>query len=528
MLALMAGMFAGGAGAETYVGAGLDDAGVGYDWNSTGSPYIVNKTIYVAAGETLTIGPGVTVLIDPGCQIIVDGTLIVGGNATHPVMFDANDTTARWSGIKMNESSIATIDHAIFSNASAAIEAYDCDITITNSRFINNGAIAPIYADFSKRGSIIVEGCYIEANSIETPEGEEPSEGAITIFIEAQAYGENNCVTAVSVIIVDNVINSTSDDCTIYVNRSVTAQDNATARIVGDILISGNTINEDAPESNQIHFVTNVDVHDNATGSIVGDITITENDLYTTSDNWDGMLFMERDVHACDKSSGAIVGDIIISGNIFNLTSSFTDFIFVSTEVESEGNATSEIVGNFSIVGNEMLQAGNDAAYFDFVVKASGYNSVACIVGDILLNDNIIENVVYGPYIYYMLDASGQGGVSVIGDTYMNGNEIGAASEDGVYYECLIYAGDSSTVSVDGDVYMDENWMDYSLTAFTAQWGTYGISDNATVNVAACLSIVGNHVVETQQAFDIIVGAYGDSAASQEAKVLFRGGNSHP
>ena len=57
----------GGASADTYVGGGLDAIEGGYDWSEDGSPYIVNETLVIEAGETLTIGPGVTVLVDPGC-----------------------------------------------------------------------------------------------------------------------------------------------------------------------------------------------------------------------------------------------------------------------------------------------------------------------------------------------------------------------------------------------------------------------------------------------------------------------------
>ena len=105
-------MFAGvgGASAETYAGVGLDEIEGGYDWDEDGSPYIVNETIFVEAGETLTIGPGVKVLFDQGCRMVVDGTLIVEGNATHPVVFDTNETSSLWYGILLNENSTAVID----------------------------------------------------------------------------------------------------------------------------------------------------------------------------------------------------------------------------------------------------------------------------------------------------------------------------------------------------------------------------------------------------------------------------------
>ena len=484
-------MFAGvgGASAETYAGVGLDEIEGGYDWDEDGSPYIVNETIFVEAGETLTIGPGVKVLFDQGCRMVVDGTLIVEGNATHPVVFDTNETSSLWYGILLNENSTAVIDRAIFNNATAAIEAYDCDVTITNSRFVSLWALAPIYADFEEKGSITVDGCYIEANSVD------PEEGAISIFASAWANGEYTNVTEICITITDNVIKSACDHCTIYVGMDAFAVDNATASIIGDILISGNTVNEDALSSDLIAFQVEVVANDNATASIGANVTIIDNELSTTGTEGDGMVRVYRDVTANDNATASLLGIIVISGNSFDQASSSLDFINIKTDVRAEENGTAELVGDITIIDNEMMGTG-DAMAQVLTEVMTGDNATVRIEGDTSVSKNHAEDPSYGILVDRMFNARGCSHVSAVGDLCIDDNDLGDLDPSGFVVINILIAVDDSTMSVIGDVHMSGNDLHSALNGFITIWQciTY---NNATLNVESVQTIEDNHITET-------------------------------
>lgn len=61
-------------------------------WTATGSPYIINTSIYVPTGSTLTIDPGVDVRFAGMYNFTVAGKLVATGSATSPISFHAQDT----------------------------------------------------------------------------------------------------------------------------------------------------------------------------------------------------------------------------------------------------------------------------------------------------------------------------------------------------------------------------------------------------------------------------------------------------
>jgi nitrous oxidase accessory protein NosD len=70
-------------------------------WDLAGSPYYVAGTVTVDAATTLNIDAGVAVLFDGNFSIIANGDLIVAGNETDPVLFDANGTGITWGGLEI-------------------------------------------------------------------------------------------------------------------------------------------------------------------------------------------------------------------------------------------------------------------------------------------------------------------------------------------------------------------------------------------------------------------------------------------
>jgi parallel beta-helix repeat protein len=512
MLALM---FAGmsGVNADTYVENNIASNIV---WDEGGSPYIVNNTIYVLEDQTLTIGPGVTVHFAPGAGIIVNGTLVVEGNATHKVIFDSipvvDDVEGAWTGLYFNPGSIATIDHALINNTMETLRAIDSKLTVTNTAITNT--IKAVYAEFDVGGSLVIDGCFIDAQS-----GPGPS---IAILVDASADGVHENVTAVDVTITNNLVNSTNPEGLLYISRCVEAEDNSIATIVGNILVSGNEFNLLASGGNLAHFYDYVEAVDNAKATIRGNITYSDNQAYTTSPNNNGMTYFQRTVTGNDNSTASLIGDILTSDNAFNQTYMGSDFIYVDVYLDAYNNATAIIEGDFTAVRNEMLQAGDDACYLSIYVWAGNDNSTARMSGDIIIDDNYVEKAFWGPYICLSLGSEGFGKVCVVGDVTMNGNEIGNAINYGVYYWCDINAEDNSAVSFVGDVTMNGNEIDFAQEAFIAYWDVNAAQDNATVDVSACLNIEDNWVGGTDYAFQVggvLCDDFFNKPVSQDARV---------
>ena len=72
-------------------------------WTATGSPYVVQDSIRVPAGDTLTIGPGVDVLFEADVPFIVEGSIHVEGTPTDSVRFLPSGE-GWWKGIVVTSS----------------------------------------------------------------------------------------------------------------------------------------------------------------------------------------------------------------------------------------------------------------------------------------------------------------------------------------------------------------------------------------------------------------------------------------
>ncbi len=64
-------------------------------WTLSGSPYIIQTNISVAAGQTLRIEPGVHVQFQQTYQFDIIGSLIANGTDPLPIYFQAVDCSRR-------------------------------------------------------------------------------------------------------------------------------------------------------------------------------------------------------------------------------------------------------------------------------------------------------------------------------------------------------------------------------------------------------------------------------------------------
>lgn len=80
-------------------------------WTQSGSPYIINGNMNIAANQSLVIDPGVEVVFTGNYRITADGPVKAIGNAERPIIFRSADTTGwsqhetgtgGWAGIQLN------------------------------------------------------------------------------------------------------------------------------------------------------------------------------------------------------------------------------------------------------------------------------------------------------------------------------------------------------------------------------------------------------------------------------------------
>ncbi len=105
-------------------------------WNNT-KPYVILGGVQIAAGATLTINKGTKVYAHADAPILVDGSLVVNGTYTEPVVFTGDrldagykDLPASWPGIYFrNTSTNNTLQFAQIKNAYQAVVAIGPAVT---------------------------------------------------------------------------------------------------------------------------------------------------------------------------------------------------------------------------------------------------------------------------------------------------------------------------------------------------------------------------------------------------------------
>ena len=90
-----------------------------------------NQDVILPAGDTWNINPGVTLTFNINSSLKVYGTLNVNGTSTEKVSFDFG-TIDYPNGIRFNEGSSGTIEHAIIKNAYYGVNIYKSSPTVKN------------------------------------------------------------------------------------------------------------------------------------------------------------------------------------------------------------------------------------------------------------------------------------------------------------------------------------------------------------------------------------------------------------
>ncbi len=157
-------------------------------WTSSGSPYVVTGSLYVAPGSTLSIDSGVVVKLYFGTGLTVDGTLDVHGTASDKAVFtsvkddlvDGQDSSndgptigapGDWNSIVFNPGSTGSISNAAiryggwtcFTCAFANVANKGGNVTITDSAIANAGWYGIRQTD--PGASTVIHGSSITGNA---------------------------------------------------------------------------------------------------------------------------------------------------------------------------------------------------------------------------------------------------------------------------------------------------------------------------------------------------------------------------
>lgn len=143
-------------------------------WDTTGSPYWVEGSITIPAGQTLVIKPGVQVRFNGSYSITVSGTLSAQGTDTEPIMFESNNSMPApgdWNGINLFPGSSASeISHCNIFHADTGIDIGLSSPTVEDNEISeNNIGILVLYdsAPIISRNrithndiNVILDSCY--------------------------------------------------------------------------------------------------------------------------------------------------------------------------------------------------------------------------------------------------------------------------------------------------------------------------------------------------------------------------------
>ncbi len=183
-----------------------------------------------------------TVLCDPGVVITVNGALIADGTADQMINFTCNQTSSMWGGLSFTDTSVSSmLDFVRIDNATQAVRVNNCTVPITNCMFLD-GENEPIIFILTDSAPITVTGCtfnYSDYNAVYivqsvTTDDEESVEIICPINISGNDFSGYGRV--------------------IYLSRTVNAQGNSTASIIGDVLFQSNNINMTSGDWNSFRY----------------------------------------------------------------------------------------------------------------------------------------------------------------------------------------------------------------------------------------------------------------------------------
>ena len=253
--------------ADTFIAGAFN----GTTWTLAGSPYLITADATCANAQTLTIQAGVVVKSYANARLQIDGTIIVQGTATQPVLFTAD--SANWEGLFINGGEgTSTLDYCTIEKANgtsgAALEVTNSTIALSSCTIRDNltsyGGVRMTTSSGSFKNCIVLNnskvGVFLNASSPTIINSIISNNGGVSSY--AGVYGTN----AASPQIRNSLIaNNTGDDgggvsassavellnCTIVNNKA----DNSSLSSWGGIYVPSSSIVRNCIVAGNINYL---------------------------------------------------------------------------------------------------------------------------------------------------------------------------------------------------------------------------------------------------------------------------------
>jgi Right handed beta helix region/Secretion system C-terminal sorting domain len=125
-------------------------------WTKAASPYLVQGSIQIPNGSTLTIEAGANIIFQGTYKLLINGRLLAIGTVTDSIIFQANNTTTGWRGIRFENTPLSN-DSSILVNC-----ILQNGITVGGSGTADTKGGALYFENFSKAR---ISGCRISDNN---------------------------------------------------------------------------------------------------------------------------------------------------------------------------------------------------------------------------------------------------------------------------------------------------------------------------------------------------------------------------
>lgn len=473
MVVFMAMLCVGSASAAgpTYV---YNDISTDTTWNEAGSPYIVNQSIMVENGATLTIGENVTVYFDSGVDLTVNGALVAAGSVDKMITLTGNGS-AIWGGIQFTPYSSGSSMYMVeMMNTTSGCSIEDSPLTLDNVWFSNMWWGASYYL-VNESIAVSVTNCHFEDMS---------SGYALLIETEAFAYGTDTTVMTAPITITNNEFDNYGS-VAIYLLRYACAYDNSTAQVLGDVLISGNTIDQTSGTGTGIYLMFETDTLDNATSEMSGSVVIDGNDIMPpyyygimvyrgvfaqdenstasmdlpiliTNNNFEGGyygVYSWSEAYTDGYGTGSLSGDIVVQNN--EAEDIYYWFSYADMEVYCADYSQVSVDSELEVLDNTVNDCGGLAyiSYYDdsnyFVSYDEAVADVSC---PIAVMNNVATNTTSGAWVYLDAEAYAESIFVLNAPICVQGNSMSEGDDDVIHVMFYLYAEENATLSATGDV----------------------------------------------------------------------------
>ena len=263
-------------------------------WTVGQSPYVLTGTVIVAEGVSLVIEAGVEVraqVVDQPVGIYVEGSLIISGNSSNPVIFvpDGALSVGAWQGIQVNRTGEAVITNAVISFAKIGLDlignCLDPQSGPEMKAAIFNSTIR--FSEYAGTGAGCARNVLIENSTLEDNE-----QFGIRVENSEKLTISNTTVTSSETgVYVLSSSDLTIVNSTIYNNSKSGFSVGISLSLSENITIAGSNISDQRPTLGdgigiRINLCTDVVVHNSTiSGNRVAGIGVSNSDFVTIRDN---------------------------------------------------------------------------------------------------------------------------------------------------------------------------------------------------------------------------------------------------